>query len=117
MLLTNSTLSSTSPHIDIVNLSDKEIPSDVKMILSYGPKFALHINKLNPSQLFRLIADLEAILNTLGDINLKNNIRCDLVNIMNNFMNSPANISTATPRLLNKCFNSAKISSMRIKIL
>lgn len=83
-----------SAPIDIVNLSNTTIPDIVKTIMSYRSKFALNMNKLNTTQLFRLISDIESILNTrLKDIPRKNSIRSELVNIISNFMNSPSHAS------------------------
>lgn len=105
--LTVSTTSSPSA-TNIVNLTDSPIPIEVKTILSYGTKFALRIDKLGPAQLFRLIADIEFILNTLEDINLRNNIRCDLVNVMSNFINRPPHNSTSSQKYLSQCYKISK---------
>lgn len=94
---------------DVVNLTNKEIPSNVSCVLGYGPKFALQLNKLSTKHLFKLITDLESILNTLNDTNLKNNIRCELVNIISNFMNSPHQKLDSPQLHLRQCFTQAEL--------
>lgn len=100
--------SNHTARIDVINLTETIIPPDINLILGYGTKFAMHINKMNTSQLFKLISDIESILNTLQDVQLKNNIRSELVNIITNYMNSPARTPSVIQKHLVHCFQLAK---------
>lgn len=56
-----------------------------------------------------MIADLDSILNTMKETPIKNNIRCELVNTITNYMNSPVLTASNTHSFMHSCFNQTKV--------
>lgn len=70
------------------NATTVAIPSEVEVVLSLGPKFALPYTSLSNVPIFHIIADLEYVLLATEDRTKRDRNRCNLVNIMKNYMHS-----------------------------
>lgn len=75
----------------IKNLTDVDVPTNVKYVLSLGEKFAVK-KKLNRHATIDTIARIEAATSHLTNA-LKNEIRCKTSNILTNHLSKPVSLS------------------------
>lgn len=92
----------------VINLTSVIIPPETKMIMSYGPKFAMNVKNMSTNQIFRNIADIESILSTTPDETLRSQVRSEIVNTITNYLNRPNNRKSITDKYLTQCYHSAK---------
>lgn len=74
----------------LTNVSDVVIPENVTNLLALGPKFVLPTKKIPTLQ---LIADVESVVRDVEDDAKADQLRAKLVNIMQNGINRPSNLS------------------------
>lgn len=89
------------------NLSDIELPKDVEMILSFGPKFTVYQSKPE-IPLANLITDIEYIVKTNQNENLHNEIRGKAATIISNFIKKPHTIENRKQLILHKAYKATK---------
>lgn len=78
-----NTLNFNTDEKAIVNLTDVIVPSDIRWLLSLGPKFALP-SKHDEFPLFDFIADTEALIQTIDEVKNKDIARAKITNILSN---------------------------------
>ncbi|XP_055543585.1 uncharacterized protein LOC129729127 [Wyeomyia smithii] len=72
----------------IHNATTVTIPPETKILLSLGPQFALPYTSLHDIPFYNIIADIENILTSIPEKNIREYKRCDAVNIIQNFIHS-----------------------------
>lgn len=78
----------------LINLTNDEIPDEIKTLISYGPKFTVPIaNQRIPMK--HLLADVEYVVQLEKNEDLQDQLRSRAVNVMSNFLwiknNKPIN--------------------------
>ncbi|XP_058456432.1 uncharacterized protein LOC131433843 [Malaya genurostris] len=91
----------------ILNATPINVPHDVEVLLSLGPKFALPTQNIKPCQLYHLLADIESILTTHQDKQVQDKNRCAIVNQIQNYITRNNKCQYKTP-LLKFCENATK---------
>ncbi|XP_062713958.1 uncharacterized protein LOC134290776 [Aedes albopictus] len=71
----------------IRNTTNVEVPNETKILLGYGPKFALPVENNQEIPYFKIIADLESILKLEPDPILQAAHRNQFTNILQNYVN------------------------------
>ena len=78
----------------IHNATSANVPTETSILLSLGPKFSLPNTSLKQKQCFHLVADVELILKTNPHVEIQNNNRCGIANIIQNHIYQIANMPT-----------------------
>lgn len=90
-----------------INLTDKEIPSDVKSILALGNKFAVpHKKKEIP--IFDVVADIEAVTRAMEDEKIHNTVRSKAATVVFNHINSTDSCITRQKLILQRMYETTK---------
>lgn len=90
-----------------INLTDKEVPSDVSKMLALGNKFAVpHRKKEIP--LFNVVADVENVTRGVEDINMHNTIRSKAATIISNHMNMMDSCISREKLILQRMYDTTK---------
>ena len=71
----------------ILNTTSVEIPTEVELLFSLGPKFALPYTRIAEIPFFHVLADVESILAKTEE-NTQERTRCAIANNMQNFLHS-----------------------------
>lgn len=82
------------------NLSDVEIPNDIKIFLSLGLKFCIPPTFREVS-VSRILADIEVLISKFND-EKKNRFRAQVTNILTNFLHKPNKRNSYFNELFNK---------------
>ncbi|XP_062711019.1 uncharacterized protein LOC134289038 [Aedes albopictus] len=86
-----NTVSFTENDAWIRNTTNVEVPNHTKILLGYGPKFALPFENNQEIPYFKIIADLESILKLEPDPILQAAHRNQFTNILQNYVNKRKN--------------------------
>ncbi|XP_055543625.1 uncharacterized protein LOC129729166 [Wyeomyia smithii] len=81
----------------VKNITDVVIPQETMVLLGYGPKFALPLENNQEIPYFKIIADLESILQSERDESLQMVCRNQYINIIQNHMNRLTNGGHTSP--------------------
>ena len=90
------------------NLSSVQIPEDVNMILSLGPKFAVSQLK-NEIPVNKIIADVEQIIPSFNDKENHNIIRGKAATIISQHVHKPKHLNNRKQLILHKAYINTKI--------
>jgi hypothetical protein len=85
----------------IENTTDVQLPVEMKLLLSFGPKFCLNSSKVSEKDCFKLISDIENILKCVQNNREKLRIRNNLVGFIQNKILSSNSALNRTDKYLN----------------
>lgn len=90
-----------------INLTEKEIPSDVETMLALGKKFAVP-HKAKEIPLFNVVADIETVTKSIEDKNVHNMIRSKAATVVSNHMHKTDSSMSRGNILMQRMYDSTK---------
>jgi hypothetical protein len=84
----------------VENLTDVTLPLEMRLLLSFGPKFSINKGNITEKDCFKIICDIEYILQSVRNISERQRIRNNLVGfIQNKILGNRGNLSHTTKYL------------------
>jgi hypothetical protein len=84
----------------VENLTDVTLPVEMKLLLSFGPKFSINSGRMTEKDGFKIICDIEYILQNIRNVSERQRVRNNLVGfIQNKLLENRKNLSQATKYL------------------
>lgn len=106
-------ISSHLPQVNekaIHNATTKSLPPETEIIYSLGPKFAMPITDINNVPFYHIISDVENIIKYNTNTKTREQTRCSIANIIQNYIHGFDNFSTNNDPLKIFCKRAASIT-------
>ncbi|XP_055522514.1 uncharacterized protein LOC129716705 [Wyeomyia smithii] len=99
----------------ITNATNVQVPPETTALLSLGPKFALPVTHLSQVPLFRVLSDLETIIQSHQDKRIQDSNRCRATNIILNYIHGFGSLVDALEPIGRWCTEAQKTTAKFLK--